>query len=344
MTGSNDPIVEPVGKLLNRMGKDPEIGEQLRRAGEQELLREKLRKQAHLKRLFAHHPETILSETRKSIEGLTHVIAQVFGQRGITPDWFDDITESSKSSSIIASPVTYLERSFEIAVALSPERDKLDSIMAKDPVIQETAKAIKLAELAHAGKIKDATARDRIIHTARESERQRRAHIVRKYQLELLSVWGYELKLMRLRKEVLELESAIIYKLRGAIIGSIEELAKIAESPETEEILAQAKAMRMQAAYDSKGDDSEPANIEQVQRMRAKAQENEKSMVDRLEKNEQTIGELIDIENDLLQLLPTLNAKAEWKPVHRPVQKTGYGKGPGVKVKHKGRMAIQHGR
>lgn len=344
MQGSSKPVVEPVQKLLKRMSTDPEIGEQLRRAGEQEKLREKLRTQAHLKRLFAHHPETILSETRKAIEGLTHIIAQVLGQRGVKADWFNDVTEDSKGTSIIASPVTYLQRALEIADSLSPERDKLDGVMAKDPVIQEAAKALKLADLAESGKIKDPTACERILNTARESERQRRAHVLRKYQLELLAVWGYELKLMRLRKEVLGLESAILYKLRGAILESIQELVKIAETPETEDILSQARAIRMQSAYDPKTDDSEPANLEQVQKMRSTAQTNEKQMVERLENNEATIEQLVEIENELLQLLPSLNAKAEWKPVHRPVKKSGFATGAGVKVKHRGRMAIQRDR
>lgn len=342
MSGTEEKVIEPIQKLIKKMSEDAAIAEQLRRAGEQEVFRKKLQQFAHLKRLFSHHPETILAETRETIAHLSGVISQALAQRGIRSDWFRDITQGSSAEEVVSSPIVYLRKAIEIAEQLSPERDKLDSIMAKDPVMVEFAKAIKLAELAKAGKISDPTARERIINTAAEAEKNRKAHIARKYELELLAVWGPELKLLRLRREVLELESAIICKLHGAVIDSIAELVKIAESPDAAEILEQAKTLRMQASFEKDGYDAEPTNLEQVQKIRTATEKSAVTLTERIEKNEETIKQLIDLENELLQLLPTLNARAEWKPVHRPVQKSGYSAGPGpAKIKHRGRMVTR---
>ncbi len=341
MTDAPKEVVVPTNKLIREMNKNPEVADQLRRAGEQEVFREKLKQNAHLKRFFSHHPETIIAETRESISDLSHTIARVLGQRGVKADWFNDVTVNSKAEEVLIAPTTYLRKALEIADELSPERDKLDGLMSKDPVIIEAAKIARLATLAKEGKLPDPTARDRILTTAIETERNRRAHIARKYELELLNVWGRELKLMRLRQEVLELENIMMLKLRSAVLDSISELAKIAETPEAEELLEQAKALRTQASFDANKHDNEPVNLDQVQTMRNAVQEGEKHLVKRIEKNEETIEKIMDIEKELLGLLPTLNAKAEWKPVHRAAKKSGYSSGPGASIKHRGRMAIR---
>ncbi len=338
MNAKEDQVVVPVAKLLDTMGKDPSIAEQLRRAGEQESIRKKLRENAHLKRLFAHHPETILHETRMTISNLTHVIAQVLGQRGVGADWFGDVTDCPSAQEVVSSPVTYLRKAMEIAAELSPERDKLDALMAKDPVIIETAKVSKLAEMAKAGKITDAQAKQRILRTSLNAEKNRRTHIVRKYELELMAVWGRELQLIKLRREVLDLESAILYKLRSSLVESIAELVKIAETPEAEELLEQARTLRMQASLDERTADDEPTNLAQIQEMRGKVQESEDEVSGRLETNEETIRQLVEMEQELLQLMPTIAARHEWKPVHRPAKKSAYSTGAGPKVKHRGRM------